>query len=82
MHDVTESKEKEQRLSRQNEQLMEIALINSHELRGPSASILGLIDLLEVSLSDVENQEIINYLKETALKLDGIIRHINTRSKP
>ena len=81
MHDVTESKEKEQRLSRQNEQLMEIALINSHELRGPSATILGLIDLLEVSLSDMQNQEIINYLKETALKLDGIIRHINTRSK-
>jgi PAS domain S-box-containing protein len=81
MHDITELREKEQRLSMQNEQLIEIALINSHELRGPAATILGLIDLLDVSLiTDTENKEVIKCLKNTALNLDKIIRHINARS--
>jgi PAS domain S-box-containing protein len=82
MHDVTEGKEKEQQIIKQNEQLTEVALINSHQLRRPVASILGLIDLLEESVFDKGNREIIDHLKSTATQLDAITKRINGSITP
>jgi PAS domain S-box-containing protein len=80
MHDITQSKEKEQQILRQNERLMEVALINSHELRRPVATILGLVELFDkTSIRDQENREIIEHLETTAAELDGVVRRINGR---
>jgi PAS domain S-box-containing protein len=79
MHDVTEGREKEQQILKQNKQLMEVALINSHQLRRPVATILGLVDLLDKSVFDQENREVVEYLQTTAAELDAVIRRINDR---
>lgn len=82
MHDITEGREKEQQILKQNKQLTEVALINSHHLRRPVASILGLVDLLEESVFDKGNREIIDHLKSTAVELDAITKRINDSITP
>ncbi|MEJ7559956.1 MAG: PAS domain S-box protein [Pedobacter sp.] len=79
MHDRTEGREKEQKILRQNKQLTEVALINSHQLRRPVATILGLVELLDKSVFDEENREIIEHLETTAAELDSAIRRINSQ---
>lgn len=81
MQDITGLKENELHILRQNQQLMDIALINSHELRRPVATILGLIDLFDKSLiTDQENLELLEHLETTARQLDGVIRRINEKA--
>jgi PAS domain S-box-containing protein len=81
MHDITESKAKEQRILKQNEQLREIAQINSHELRKPVATILGLMDIFDQSsVLDQENREILTLLEGTVRELDVVIRRINDKA--
>lgn len=77
MHDRTEGREKEQQILRQNKQLIEVALITSHQLRRPVATILGLVELIDKSVFDQENLEIIEHLETTATELDAVIRRIN-----
>ncbi|MEQ8926620.1 MAG: hypothetical protein RLO81_12445 [Fulvivirga sp.] len=53
---------------------------NSHEIRGPVATMLGLIHLLELkSLDATEKSKIINNIKQTCESLDLQIRTINRR---
>jgi PAS domain S-box-containing protein len=77
MHDRTEGQDKEQQILRQNKRLIEVALITSHQLRRPVATILALVALLDKSGFDQENQEIIGHLEITASELDAVIRRIN-----
>lgn len=58
--DVTARVEHEQTVTEQNEFLREIAFIQSHELRRPVASILGLMDLLKSDerVSGIEELEL------------------------
>jgi PAS domain S-box-containing protein len=77
MHDRTEGREKEQQILRQNKQLIEVALITSHQLRRPVATILGLVELIDKSVFDQQNLEIIEHLETTATELDAVIRRIN-----
>lgn len=81
MHDRTEGREKEQQILRQNKQLIEVALINSHQLRQPVAAILALVELIDKSAFDQENLEIIEHLETTAADLDTVIRRINDQIK-
>jgi PAS domain S-box-containing protein len=81
MHDYTELKEKELRIIKQNEQMYEISQINSHVLRRPVASILGLIDVLnKESIAGVHNRETIEHLLTSAKELDEVIRQINNKA--
>lgn len=81
--DITERKEAEERLQRQNEELQRTnhELDNfvyrvSHDLRAPIASSLGLIDLMS-SASDVDGmKELLFMQKKSMLKLDGFIQDI------
>lgn len=63
-------------LKKQHERLTEIALINSHEIRKPIASILGLIQLFK----DVKNQNpdelLLQHLESATQELDGVIKRI------
>jgi PAS domain S-box-containing protein len=80
MHDNTELKEKKLRILEQNERMHEIAQINSHVIRKPVASILGLINLLDKeSIVGEDNLEILEYLVTSARELDAVIRQINEK---
>ncbi|RYD55817.1 MAG: hypothetical protein EOP56_14740 [Sphingobacteriales bacterium] len=81
MQDVTEQREHLQQIQLQNERLTEIAWIQSHKVRGPVASILGLAQLFnEDDPSDPVNKEIVDKLKTATANLDNIIREINGKT--
>jgi PAS domain S-box-containing protein len=81
MHNNTELKEKELRILCQNKRLREIAQINSHVIRKPVASILGLISLLDKeSVVGEDNLEILEHLLSSTQELDGVIRQINEKT--
>jgi PAS domain-containing protein len=74
IRDINEQKEKEQLIMKQTQKLIDYAFMNSHLLRGPASSIMGLVDLL----SEEYNAENLTRLKDTALKLDESIHEINS----
>lgn len=81
IQDVTESRELAGRLKQQNKQLIEIARIQSHELRSPVATMLGLIDLLvSGALSQAEQTEMLHGLKDAGNRLDEIIKTIDAQT--
>jgi PAS domain S-box-containing protein len=81
MHDNTSLKEKELRILCQNKRLREIAQINSHVIRRPVASILGLLDLLDKNAVNGEgNLEIFEHLLAATEELDTVVRQINDRA--
>lgn len=74
LRDITESQEYLRKIEDQNKRLREIAWIQSHRVRAPLASILGLVQLC--SLDDSPNAEIIPMLKQSAQDLDQVIKEI------
>ncbi len=77
MQDISKLKENEVRILEQNQKLREIAQINSHEIRKPVASILGLMSLINPeNFIRPDDQEIFELLKETTTDLDNVIRRI------
>ena len=85
--DITERKLQEQlilkankALQEQNEKLYEIAQINSHVIRRPVASILGLIGLLDEENFVREEKEIIANLKKCATALDEVIHVVSEKA--
>lgn len=73
----TEKRIMDEKLKSQNEKLMEIAFLQSHQIRRPVADILGLISMFNSdNPGDPENIEILTRLESTALDLDSIIRDI------
>jgi PAS domain S-box-containing protein len=77
LQDITELHKKELQLLEQNKKIYEIAQINSHVIRKPVASILGLINVLDKSkLADPEMARIIDHLECCALELDEVIHNI------
>jgi PAS domain S-box-containing protein len=51
-HDISKRKQQEKQISIQNEALTRIAIIQSHELRRPVASLLGIMDLMRMEQID------------------------------
>ncbi|KOY87162.1 hypothetical protein AD998_14300 [bacterium 336/3] len=64
------------KLKRQNASLEEIAYIQSHTIRRPLSSILGLIDIIDKSKLDDENAKLFEYMKQAAQELDTVIHAI------
>lgn len=80
--DITKQRMHLNMIEKQNQQLKEIAWIQSHEVRGPVASIMGLTLLFnKKDKSDAINSEIIDKVEIAAKKLDEVIKKImaNTR---
>jgi PAS domain S-box-containing protein len=78
IRNVTERKKFEQRIISQNQSLVNIAYIQSHEYRGPLTSIMGLMNLIK----EEDYQPPVEYLQllETAInKLDDKITEIVTQ---
>jgi PAS domain S-box-containing protein len=73
--DITEKKIHEQQILDQNECLMQIAHIQSHELRKPVASILGFVELFKANNYTSDPEELM-MLGKAATELDEKIRAI------
>lgn len=75
--DITERKEREAEIARQNEKLKAFSWLNSHQIRRPVASILSLIQLLKDSELEDDQKELLDMLSRSSLELDNIIHRIN-----
>jgi len=76
--DITESKHNQKRISDQNELLRNIAFVQSHELRKPVASILGLIYLIKLNGYKAEKEHF-EMLEAVTAELDEKIASIVNR---
>jgi CheY-like chemotaxis protein len=75
--DITKQKIQTQALELQNQKLMEIAWVQSHEVRGPLARLMGLVQLLKrYSAEKADMNVTLDHIMESANELDDIIRKI------
>lgn len=80
-HDVTEQKSIQEKISEQNTQLKKIAWMQSHEIRKPVANIIGLLNLCDMAKMDLQQTQLLHYLRESAAELDQMIKTIIERTK-
>jgi PAS domain S-box-containing protein len=73
--DITKRKQNEEKILKQNEALREIAYLQSHELRKPVASILGLMHLLKLESSDPDS-DVLRMMEKAVAELDQTIHQI------
>ncbi len=74
---VNAEKRYKENLRRQNEIFRKISLTQAHDVRGPIARIMGLLDLLKSEdLSDAERQIYLDGLELNAEELDMITRKV------
>jgi signal transduction histidine kinase len=64
-------------LVKYNTELRQFSFTVSHNLRSPVASLLGLVDLINLNKADGPNKEVLVYIKEAAHQLDGIISDLH-----
>ncbi|RYE25096.1 MAG: PAS domain S-box protein [Sphingobacteriales bacterium] len=77
-HDITDTYHYTREIEAQNKKLKEIALWQSHQVRGPLASIMGLIQLFDNNdLCNVINAKLIRDIQQVAEEMDENIRHIS-----
>ncbi|SKC52884.1 sensor histidine kinase [Ohtaekwangia koreensis] len=63
-------------LIKHNNELRQFSYTVSHNLRGPVASLLGLIHLLEPTLVKPEDSEILDHIRTSSERLDVIIKDL------
>lgn len=80
-HDITEDQLLRQKLIQQNEQLKKIAWMQSHGIRKPVANIIGLLQLYELKKNDLSEEQLLDYLKVSAIEPDQLIKDIIERTK-
>jgi PAS domain S-box-containing protein len=82
VEDVTQLVELQDELKAKVEQLKVVSYKNSHLLRSPVASIIGLVDMVEEhGITSEHNRQILSYLKEAIMKLDEVIHQINDAAR-
>ncbi|WP_028979014.1 sensor histidine kinase [Sporocytophaga myxococcoides] len=64
-------------LFRYNQELLEYSYTLSHKIRGPVASVLGLLNLIEITRSPTDIREYLKKLEQSVLALDNIIYDLN-----
>jgi PAS domain S-box-containing protein len=78
MQNIDKQKRHEQQLLAQNEQLKEIAWINSHQVRRPLSNIIGLITLIKDAAEHQEDvRELVDLLAISSRELDSAVILIN-----
>ncbi|WP_395633323.1 PAS domain-containing protein [Flavobacterium sp.] len=81
MVDLTESLEKMNTIEQQNKTLKDISWTQSHVVRAPLANLLGLINLMKDNKKmGYTDDRLIDYIGESATKLDHIIHDIVKKS--
>ena len=84
LQDVSEIRRYMKRIELQNRKLKKIAWVQSHRMRSPVATIMGLADLLNTDdPNDPMNAEIIRNIKSESVRLDDMIMEVEylTRQK-
>lgn len=69
--------ERTEKIKSQLNQMVKYAHMNSHEVRGPLARILGLLQLLDKEKDEVQREEIIKKINDDSTELDIIIKKMN-----
>jgi signal transduction histidine kinase len=65
-------------LLKRKQQLEQFAFITSHNLRGPVASMIGLINLFKRNqITDSENLSYLDMLQRSVTKLDGVLKDLD-----
>jgi signal transduction histidine kinase len=72
-----EIQERTKELVEYNQQLEQFAFISSHNLRAPIASILGLGNLLAMTINNEDRQVIQKELVQSAIQLDRVVKDLN-----
>jgi len=70
-------KERTKVLEEKNQQLTEYAFINSHVLRSPVSTMMGLINLMEYTDLPADEKKVYEHLKATAKILDNVVFKIS-----
>jgi len=76
---ITERKEKENKILAQHLALQQIAWSNSHEIRKPICSIIGLISVLKNADDEQELNHCLSALDTCATELDHLVKDINRK---
>jgi signal transduction histidine kinase len=72
--------ERTEEINIQNQKLIEYTFFTAHEIRGPVARILGLIELAKLQdLNDEDKDQIMVRMEEASNELDEVIRTINRK---
>ena len=74
--DITDSKMRVEEIIHKNKILTEIARLQSHQIRRPVATMLGLSQLFEKESMTEENLQLLDLLEKTTLELDEVIHKI------
>lgn len=81
MRDITERINYIHTIEQQNHRLKDIAWAQTHLVRAPLARIMGLVQLLrEPESENVDEQQVIAYLHDSAKELDSVIKGIIEKS--
>lgn len=74
--DVTTQLEYQLRIEEQNKKLQEISWMQSHKMRSPVATIMGLAQLLKPEMLDNDTAQIISNILAATQKLDEAIKEV------
>lgn len=75
--DITDQRKTLSRIDAQTQLLMEIASIQSHKVRGPVATLLGLIKVFDKDdPANPDNAEVLQGIESVTLSLDTIVRDV------
>jgi PAS domain S-box-containing protein len=78
LKDITNKKLFENALIDKLEQLKQVSFFNSHFIRKPVASLIGLTQLVQDNLVDVTHfKEIAGYISESSRELDDMLKRMN-----
>lgn len=81
MRDISERINYISAIEEQNENLREIAWMQSHLLRAPVAKLLGLLDLLKRDFIDaIKKEKILTYIQASVEEIDMVIGKINDKT--
>lgn len=79
--DITEQKKRYFALEARNEQLKEIAWLQSHVIRAPVARLMGLVDVLEMEgISDEERSVMMEAILASAHEIDAVVKEISEKT--
>ncbi|WP_205943654.1 PAS domain-containing protein [Pedobacter cryophilus] len=76
LQDITEKKNTENIISKQNNLLKDISFTQSHLIRLPVANLLGLTDLLEMTDNEEERLDICKKIRYSVFQLDKIVKEV------
>lgn len=80
--DMTEMMERNIKIENQNKAFSEIAWIQSHKVRGPLTTLMGLVNVLKMPLTDDATEEnLVGLIGIAANELDEIIHEIVEKSE-